>query len=83
MRLHATPPRAQGDTLRTEELVWNNETREIVTDKPVRIATRTFRLSGKGLRVKVDSQQFWLQTKVKADLMPVAMKNWRFTENRK
>ena len=64
-----------GYTLRTEELVWRNEAREIVTDRPVWISSKTFRLSGKGLRVKVDEQKFWLQGKVKANLMPVALKD--------
>jgi len=72
-----------GFTLRTEELVWRNEEREIITEKPVWIASKTLRLSGKGLRVKVDTQQFWLQGKVKADLRPVALKELRIAKNRK
>ena len=72
-----------GFTLRTEELVWRNEEREIATEKRVWIASTTLRLSGKGLRVKVDTQQFWLQGEVKANLRPVAMKDWRIAENRK
>ena len=72
-----------GYTLRTEELVWRNEEREIFTEKPVWIASKTLTLSGKGLRVKVDNQKFWLQGKVKANLRPVALKDWRIAENRK
>lgn len=67
----------EGYTLRTEELVWHNDRREIVTDRPVWIASRNFRLSGRGLHIQVDDQQFRLESKVTANLMPVALKDWQ------
>ncbi len=63
-----------GYTLRTEELKWLSEKREIVTEKAVWIAGKTFRLNGNGLRLKVDEQRFWLENKVKANFVPVAIK---------
>jgi LPS export ABC transporter protein LptC len=62
----------EGFTLRTEEVLWLNEKREIVNEKPVWLSTKGFRLQGKGLRVKVDKQQFFLQEKVTANLLPEA-----------
>ncbi len=72
----------EGFTLRTEELSWRNEQREIVTDRPVWISSRNFRLRGQGLRIKVDKEQFWLQQKVTANMMPVAVKDWRKEEKK-
>ncbi len=72
-----------GYTLRTEELRWRNEQREIVTKRPVWIAGKTFRLIGNGLRVKVDEQRFWLENKVKANFIPVAFKDWKPTGKKK
>ncbi|MEE8109484.1 MAG: LPS export ABC transporter periplasmic protein LptC [bacterium] len=72
----------EGFTLRTEELSWRNEQREIVTDRPVWISSRNFRLRGQGLRIKVDEEQFWLQQKVTANMMPVAVKDWRKEEKK-
>lgn len=72
-----------GYTLRTEELRWCNEQREIVTKSPVWIAGKTFRLSGNGLRVKVDNQQFWLESNVKANFISVAFKDWNLTGKKK
>ncbi len=72
----------EGFTLRTEELSWRNEQREIVTDRPVWISSRNFRLRGQGLRIKVDEEQFWLQHKVTANMMPVAVKDWRKEEKK-
>ena len=72
----------EGFTLRTEELSWHNEQREIVTDRPVWISSRNFRLRGQGLRIKVDEEQFWLQQKVTANMMPVAVKDWRKEEKK-
>ena len=72
----------EGFTLRTEELSWNNEQREIVTDRPVWISSRNFRLRGQGLRIKVDEERFWLQQKVTANMMPVAVKDWRKEEKK-
>jgi LPS export ABC transporter protein LptC len=62
----------EGFTLRTEEVLWLNEKREIVNEKPVWLSTKGFRLQGKGLLVKVDKQQFFLQEKVTANLLPEA-----------
>lgn len=72
-----------GYTLRTEELRWRNEQREIVTKSPVWIAGKTFRLIGNGLRVKVDDQQFWLESNVKANFISVAFKDWNLTGKKK
>ena len=69
-----------GYTLRTEELKWLSEKREIVTEKAVWIAGKTFRLNGNGLRLKVDEQRFRLENKVKANFTPVAIKEWKNTE---
>ncbi|MFQ5914396.1 MAG: LPS export ABC transporter periplasmic protein LptC [Nitrospinota bacterium] len=66
----------EGYTLRTESLVWHNERREIVTEEAVAMAGKNFRLTGRGLRVKVDDERLWLQKQVTANLMPTALQTW-------
>jgi len=48
----------KGDTLRTNELWWDQNTEEFYTDKPVRIYQRDKTIFGKGLKAKQDFSEY-------------------------
>jgi LPS export ABC transporter protein LptC len=48
----------KGDTLRTDELWWDQESKQFYTDKPVRIFQRDKTIFGKGLRAAQDFSDY-------------------------
>ena len=48
----------KGDTLRTDELWWDQNTQEFYTDKPVRIYQKDKTIFGKGLRASQDFSNY-------------------------
>lgn len=48
----------KGDTLRTNELWWDQTTEEFYTDKPVRIYQKDKTIFGKGLKAKQDFSSY-------------------------
>jgi len=51
----------KGDTLRTSELLWDQNKQEFYTDKPVRIFQKTSHTFGKfGLQAKQDFSEWWI-----------------------
>ena len=48
----------KGDTLRTNELWWDQNLEEFYTDKPVRIYQRDKTIFGKGLKAKQDFSEY-------------------------
>lgn len=51
----------KGDTLRTNELWWDQNTQEFYTDKPVRIYQKPGYTFGKfGMRAKQDFSEWWI-----------------------
>jgi LPS export ABC transporter protein LptC len=48
----------KGDTLRTNELWWDQNTEEFFTDKPVRIYQKDKTIFGKGLKAKQDFSSY-------------------------
>lgn len=51
----------KGDTLKTNELWWDQNTGEFITDKPVQIYQRTgFTFGKNGMRAKQDFSEWWI-----------------------
>lgn len=61
-----------GYTIYTNHLVWTDDAREIRTDDRVRIVGHGLRVTGRGMRGRMESEEFQILEDVHVDLSPAS-----------